>query len=460
MNIRNNMFPNTRRPYWPGRSLRSIALSSILILPGISPMAQTESDAYRSGEWLDASLRLNKGDRSSPQPAPQPEPAQEPGSKPETDKPRDCCGGVPWRQWSQMSGDWGGMRTRLKDLGFDAGGDYTLDASGALSGGVRQQVAARGLLSAHMTWDPKPLLGWDGGTLFAQYIYRHGPNVSKDIGDIQGYDNMDADRLSKAEEIWYEQHLLNEHLRIKTGQVDANAEFDYIESASEFLNSSAGYSPTILDMPTYPQPRLSMNVFAYAATNYYIGGGVYVESIEDGAGFENPIILFETGATKPASDKWGAGRVALGGWHSMAQYNRCDGNTQDGASGFYALVEQQLWRENAKDAQGAQGLAGFAQYGYGDKTVGDIAHHFGFGLRYAGLIPGRDADSTGLYYSRALLSRANGSPYRHNESALECYYRFQMTGCLCLQPDLQWIDNPGGAQGDALVATLRMKVDF
>lgn len=431
------------------------ALCGILVMPGAMASVPEQSEPKITGEWLDASLRIERGDRTLTPPPPEP--------KPETaipEPPRDWFGGAPWRQWSNMTGDWGGARTRLKDLGFDIGGDYTMDWSVALKGGLSQRGVARGLLTQHLSFDPKPLLGIEGGQLFAQYIYRHGRNGSDDIGDIQGYSNIDADRLSKAEEFWYEQRLLADRIRIKAGQVDANSEFAFVEAASEFLNSSAGYSPTILDMPTYPQPRLSLNLFAYATTNFYVGGGVYGASVEDGADFENPFGIFETGLTKPASDRLGAGRVAIGGWHSARAYDCFHGGSQEGASGFYAVAEQQVWREDPKDAENKQGLALFAQYGFGDKDVSDVAHHISAGLRYAGLIPGRDDDSAGLMCSYARLSRANGSPHAHDENALEWYYRVQVTGCLSLQPDLQWISNPGGAPGDALVGTLRMKIDF
>lgn len=242
--------------------------------------------------------------------------------------------------------------------------------------------------------------------------------------------------------------------------MDANAEFAYLDSASEFLSSSAGYSTTILDLPTYPYPRLSLNLFAYAATNYYVGGGIYGESAEDGGSFGHPFGIFEVGATKPASATWGAARVALGGWHGSATFDRFDGGEQHGASGAYAVAEQQVWREEPKDSENRQGLSWFAQYGYGDHAVSEVSHHAAIGWRYAGLLPGRDDDATGLRYSHARLSRAAGSPHKHDESGLEWYYRAQVTPCFSIQPDLQWIKNPGGNSGDALVGTLRLALSF
>ena len=153
-----------------------------------------------------------------------------------------------------MTGDWGGARSWLEDQGLKLDGDYTFDWSIPATGGLVQRGVARGLLDARFMFDPEPLLGIKGGTLFAQYFFRHGPNGADDVGDLQGFDNMDAERLSKVEEFWYEQWLFSKLVRVKVGQVDANGEFAFVESAAEFLLSSAGYSSTIVGMPTYPYP--------------------------------------------------------------------------------------------------------------------------------------------------------------------------------------------------------------
>ena len=369
---------------------------------------------------------------------------------------------MPWWQWSHFTGDWGRARSRLKDAGLEVGGDYTFEWSVALAGDASKHGMARGLLSQYFTFDPQPCLGITGGQLFAQYFYRHGPNASAEIGDIQGFSNLDAERLSKAGEFWYEQKLFRDHFRLKVGQVDANAEFAFVASASEFLNSSAGYSPTILGVPTYPNPRLSLNLFAYAATNYYIGGGVYGDSAEDGGSFRHPFGIVEAGVTKPATHKWGTARLAFGGWHSSATLGRYDGREQKGTSGFYAVAEQQLWGPQRRDPGNKQGLTLFAQYGFGDSQVSPVAHHAAVGLFYAGLISKRPNDSTGLRYSYACLSRAAGSPFDKDESSLEWFYRVQITPAVSIKPDLQWIRNPGGyaSRSDAWVGSVRIALEF
>lgn len=370
--------------------------------------------------------------------------------------------GTPWRQWSRLSGDWGELRTALEDHGFSPGATYLLDASDVFNGGVRRRGIVRGLLDLNLTFDPKPTTGIEGGTFFAQYYFRHGPDGSADAGVLQPYDNMDAGPLSRAEEVWYEQKLLDGRLRVKAGQVDANAEFDFI-SPGDFIHSSFGHSPTAFSMPTYPDPALSVNAFVYPTEWVYGGAGIYWGNFRHLAGsFDDPYLIGEVGVTYPGVQRFGPGRVAIGGWHDTHSFDRFDGSSQKGASGFFALAEQQIWNELPDTSGDHQGISAFIQYGYADPDVSAFEHHFGVGLNSAGPIPGRDDDTAGVYWSWVRTSRASGAGFDRNESALEFYYRLAITPFFTVQPDLQWIWNPGGhtSPDSAFVGTIRASFIF
>jgi porin len=104
------------------------------------------------------------------------------------------------------------------------------------------------------------------------------------------------------------------------------------------------------------------------------------------------------------------------------------------------------------------------------------------GLAYNGLIPGRENDSVGVSVDYARISsrasRLNQDtrfftgnplfPIRNYEMALELTYQAQVTPWLLAQPDVQYINNPGGrvlnADGsvrpNALVFGLRTAITF
>ena len=373
-------------------------------------------------------------------------------------------GGLPWWQWSRLSGDWDQARPALEKNGLSFAGRFTTDTSVGLSRGSHQRGVQRGLLDLNLTFDPEPLLGVPGGTLFAQYYYRYGPHGSDAIGDLQGYDNIDAGRLNQAEEIWYQQKWMQDHLRLKAGQVDANAEFDNLPAAAGFINSSAGFSPTLLNFPTYPHPALSANLFVYPTEWFYSGAGVYADNLRDlsAYGFHHPYLIGEGGLTHPGTGQFGPGRVAAGFWHETAAASRLDGGSQNGTSGFYAIAEQQVWKQQPGAADDERVIMVFAQYGSANPEVSPVAHHVGVGISATGLLPKRDNDGMGVYWSWAGLSRASGSGFTGNESSLEGYYQCQITPFFTLKPDLQWILHPGGQSSPAAawVATLRVIIDF
>jgi porin len=373
-------------------------------------------------------------------------------------------GGLPWWQWSRLTGNWDQVRSKLETNGLTFAGRFTTDTSVGLSSGIHQRGIQRGLLDLNFTLDPEPLLGISGGTFFAQYYFRYGPHGSDDIGDLQGYDNLDAGRLNQAEEVWYEQKLVHDHLRFKAGQVDANAEFDNLPAAVGFINSSAGFSPTLLNFPTYPNPALSANLFVYPAEWLYCGAGVYADNLRalSAYRFQHPYLIGEAGLTHPGTGHFGPGRVAAGLWHDTAGVSRFDGGLQDGTSGYYVLAEQQAWKRQPGAADDERGVSLFAQFGSANPEVSPVAHHLGIGVSATGLMSKRDNDEMGIYWSWVELSRAAGSGFTHNEISLEGFYQCQITPFFALKPDLQWIRHPGGQSSPdaAWVTTLRVIIDF
>jgi carbohydrate-selective porin OprB len=171
-----------------------------------------------------------------------------------------------------FTGDWGGARPGLTDCGLTFGGRYIADGSAVVSGGLGRTAVARGLVSLDLTAD---LVGLAGGTVYVQYLARHGPEVSGTAGVIQAASNIDAEPFNRFGEVWVEQAVAKGRVRLKLGRVDANAEFAGLDAAGGFLNASAGYSPTITFMPTYAAPVLSANVFVQPTTWLTLGAGVY-----------------------------------------------------------------------------------------------------------------------------------------------------------------------------------------
>src|SRR5581483_4646474 len=134
--------------------------------------------------------------------------------------------------------------------------------------------AERYLLDARLTLRTDQLLGWNGGTASVRLHHYFGDDGSERLGDAQGFSNIDDVPRNILYELWFQQTLLEGKVRMKFGKVDANTEFARVESAGNFLNSSMGYSPTILSLPTYPEPQPSANLFLRPGP-YSFGLGLY-----------------------------------------------------------------------------------------------------------------------------------------------------------------------------------------
>ena len=374
-------------------------------------------------------------------------------------RPGEWFGECPWYEWSRLTGDWRTSRPKLEGLGLTFDGTYILDASSMLSGGLRQRAIARGLLDLNLTFDPKALLGIEGGTFFVQYHSLHGPNGSADVGSLQACSSIDGDPYDDLGEVWYEQKLLHDHLRLKIGQVDANAEFAFATAAHEFINASAGFSPALVGFATYPKPALSINLFAYPTEWLYAGAGAYADNNRDlsGRSFERPYLLGEIGFTHKGTRRLGPGRLAVGCWHETEELDKFDGGRRDGTTGFYCVAEQQVWKELPANRDDAQGISIFVQHGWADAQVSAIEHHIGVGISAVGLVPGRDEDALGIYWTTALTSRVSGAGFQRDETCVECFYSLHLARFFSLKPDLQWIAHPGGhaSTETAWVATLR-----
>jgi hypothetical protein len=157
------------------------------------------------------------------------------------------------------------------------------DASTNLTGGLRQGTAVRVPLRGALDLDTERLLGWRGGHLHAGIQALEGRNASEAlVGDLQGFNNVDSDRFRQLSELWLEQRLFGGRLRLKLGKADANADYARVEASGEFLNSSAGYSPTIQGFASYPDPAMSVSLVGDPARWLSLAAGVYDGATHEG----------------------------------------------------------------------------------------------------------------------------------------------------------------------------------
>lgn len=418
---------------------------------------------------------------------PQDLPGHEPGPRerteptapapPAPDEPPDWFGGKPWWEWSSASGTWGGQRSSLEDAGLSFAGSFYFDYQGAWSGGLSRRAVYDQLLDLNATLDLDKAFAIPGATVFIDYMSTAGDSPSRFMGDFHGTSNLESERsLDQIAELWWQQWLFDRRLRVKFGKVDANREFGAVEPAGEFANSGAALDTANPFIPWYPDPATGVNAFIYPSENWYIGAGFYDGSLQSGVrtGARGPGTFFsprrsneyytiaETGYTFDSLWFTTATRIAGGGWYHGADFGRFDGGTESGTFGLYALLESTLWKRDPADDDDTRGLACFARYGHGDGDVNDVEHNVSGGMRLEGTFEGRDADSAGAFVSWSDLSDVRGAGYARDETVVDVYYRISITPFLHVQPELQFVIDPGGSAdtADAVVASIRVSIEF
>ena len=350
-----------------------------------------------------------------------------------------------------------------------ARGGITLDAAWyqdalrVVSGGAERGWARSRLAEVIVGFDLHELAGMEGASAEVSGYATGGRGTTAAAGDIQTASNIEGPRRGILASAWFEQLLGGESLRLRLGKFDANSEFAVVEHAGDFLNSSFGYSPTVLPMPTFPDPAwgataewrvldgLSLKVGAFdGATQQGRDTGTHgVSSVWDAPSASFTAVELAT--------RWGedhAGRLALGHWRHDGHFPRFDSGVDRGTDGSYLVLEQELWSRSGAERR-RESLAAFLQLGRADADLAAMRAHLGGGLLWDGLLPGH---AVGLGATRVDLSDRPGAGFgADHELAIEGFWRWQVSPRWELKPDVQYIVHPGGgALDDTLIAGARI----
>lgn len=311
---------------------------------------------------------------------------------------------------------------------------------------------------------------WENGTFFFSLEHHSGHSPSgRAVGDWQTLDGIDADRFNQVSEFWYKHIFFKEKLWLKLGKMEANADFSYIENGIEFINSSAGLIPTV-PIPSYPDQDWGAVIGIDPASWFGCKFGLYQGEIDGSRSIGNtldnlrgPMLIVEP------SFKYVLGKLPgsfnIGAWWNGSDFESyhkhpASRDHHGSAYGGYAFWQQKLWKENPAHEECGQGIDMFAQYGWAPKDRFEVEDYAGGGLRWQGAIPTRDDDVMGFGVFNVFFSDRAGHK-EHAETAMELFYKAQLTGCLAVQPDLQYVVNPGGdINRDAIVVGGRVEFVF
>lgn len=361
-----------------------------------------------------------------------------------------------------------------KDLHTVGGIEWTLLYTGETfnnaHGGISTNEATRyrGNAELGLTYDTADNGLWQGGEFYLGASNTHGETLSEHfVGDWQLYSNIDSfprPHINQVSEYWY-RHAWNEDTAwLKVGKCDGWEEFAYVDMAQLFVHTSVTFPPT-MPLPAWPNQGLGIVAWSQPSETCDLKLGIY-DGAADGRlwGFST---LGDNGAFLIGEARWlpslGArgleGIYRVGAWKHTGDFaDETDfDNVSIDTEGFYSSFEQMIWIESGSEDQGL-GLFGQLSAGDGPERFNRIDVYWSLGVLYHGPLPGRDSDAWGLMVNNIQFTPGTATTIeRTYETVIETFYNVQVNPWLRLQPDLQYIANPGGVERDALLVGLRFE---
>ena len=354
--------------------------------------------------------------------------------------------------------------------GVELSATYTGEAWRNLQGGLRRGSVYLENFEAAADIDAERAFGWRGATARASAFWNDDGALSERlVGDIQAISGKDATGGVRLYEAWVRQEVGGG--AVKLGVIDLNSDLAVNKAALLFVNGAQGLGLDLAqagrDGPSV-FPNTGLGVLAEVPIDGHwavkIGAfnGLPRHSDRRGPNFRLRADdgAFVVGELLHESDN--ETRFALGLWSHTAKFDAMGRpGARDSSMGGYALIERPLGRWSDRR------LDGFARLGLAEPETEEIAAAYSAGLVLSGRLLGFEDEAAGLAFTTAQTGRpyrraraALGEPVEKRETALELTYRAQVTPWLAVQPDVQYVINPGvdPALKNALVVGLRFEL--
>jgi porin len=402
---------------------------------------------------------------------------------------------------SYLLGDIGGFRTFLSKYGMSLDISETSEILGNVTGGSRRGLDYDGLTQMDFQLDTSRAFGLHGGLFNVSGLQIYGRNQSADyLQTLQTASGIESDRSTRLWELWYQQKFLDEdRLDVKLGQQSLDQEFMVSQNALLFVNTMFGW-PMVpsADLPgggpAYPLSALGVRARWRPTDSLTVLAGVFNGSpVSNNSG--DPQQQNQSGVSFPLNggllgiaeiqyaypavgsmvydgDSEPLARTyRLGVWYDTESFadQRFDTNglslanpasngnprTHRGDVGFYAVVDQMLWHSEDDPDHALNFFTRVMGTPQTDRNLIEFSANIGLTLHDP--IPHRDDDTLGLALGYTHVSGSDSAldrdtanfsgthyPVRSDETFIELTYQYELTPWCQLQPDFQYVFNPGG----------------
>jgi porin len=384
-----------------------------------------------------------------------------------------------------LTGDWGGLRTKLLDLGIAPILTFVTDVLGNPTGGQRRAVRESDELALSLAADLDKLAGWAGAQFLLSFSIRSGTSLSdKDIGNVFTVAQVCCGHTYRLVNVALEQSLFDDRVSLRGGRITAGDEFLASPLYDTFVQAAFNANPMgiLFNVPMSVDPVATWGMRARVRPIREVSlmAGVYNGDPTLGANDKHGVDwtmrgpLFAIGEVGfRLNQEPGAtglpGNYKIGGYYQAGKvpdlFRDVDGGSialsglppqmHSGNGGFYILLDQMIYRDGGADS--GRGLTPFVSLIFApDSSVNTMPFFANGGLVYQGPFASRPRDTAafGVAYGafssqlarsqRDARSAGSGVGIQKYELALELTYIIQVRRWLQVQPDLQYIINPGG----------------
>ncbi len=404
-----------------------------------------------------------------------------------------------------LFGDMWGLRPFLSRHGMSLALQETSEDLGNVSGGIRPGFEYDGLTQMVLQLDTQRAYGWYGGTFNASVLQIHGNNLSTDhLLTLQTASGIEADRATRLWEFWYRQRFgRNGRSDIKIGQQSLDQEFMVSQNALLFVNTMFGWPMlSSADLPgggpAYPLSALGVRLRTHLAQAWTLLAGLFNGSPvaqnrgdpqqQNPSGTSFPLnggalaiaevqyaypslgSMVRTGAGEPLS-----GVYKLGIWYDTENFADQEldtsglslanpastglplGHREDWA--VYAVMDQMVWQEQNLPDRTLNVFIRPMWTPLTDRNLIDFSLNAGITLHEP--FQHRDDDTFGLAMGYAhvgahaaaldqdtAMFTASFTPVRSGETFVEATYQYQATPWWQIQPDIQYVWDPGAGIAD------------
>ncbi len=334
-----------------------------------------------------------------------------------------------------------------------------------LSGGISTGTTATGLWKGGLALHTGKAGWWQGGLLVVEGLAADsGAPDSLYVGDIQGVSNLTTpySHIANLYKAYYRQNIGAYTFRI--GLINPNDYFNVTGVAGQLFNASYGIYPIITAnisyTPTYPYSSLGAMASANWGNTTIVAGAFGADGVHPfRAPWGSDGMIYYGEVDQRISIGAGTAMLKAGGYYNHIYGPYLSQNIGIGPAssqgGFYGTAEYR-WKADQKrwgiflQGGGAPNAA----------TVSPVNAYMGAGVRLGHFIPDSPGSTLSLGIARA-WQRQSGTNAGGAETSLEVNFRQPVFKDFYIQPDLQYIVNPGAngpenALPNAFVAIIRL----